>query len=213
MKTKQFFVLFYTAIFSIAVQAQEWEVSLNSAYVDVGTFNADIGENPNVGISASYSVVNLYVDAYVIAGVEHGFNDSSSEYGIEIGKEWLIRDDLTAHVAVGRWMNYLGEGSGVGDNFVRLGFDYKNLNMNVTVLKGESDTVLVHGSYNFQIGDSFDLATSLSLDTDTGIINPGIAAEFELEQNWIFSIKAVFPEDEDGGERYFSHSLNLTCHW
>ena len=194
-------------------RAQEFEVSLNTSYIDTGTFNNRFSDRPNIEMTWVYDFEDsAYFETYAITGFERPFQDSSSEYGFEFGKSWTIGDQVSVNVATGRWMNYAGAGHNIGDWMVRLGLDLDSLSLGTTFLRGESDTVLFRAAYLVEMGEQLSFTPSLVYDTQGKFFNPGFYTEMSLSPICSLGLELVWAEGGDA-DRYFFSNLSLIFRW
>ena len=213
--TKVIFVVVLSIFLSMNVaSAQEFEVSLNSSYVDTSTFNDRFSDGANIEVSAYFELGNrdVYLEAYAITGFDSLLNDSASEYGFEFGKSWEVSEDTSINLAAGRWMNYEGFGYDVGDWMFRLGVERGSFSVAATVLRGESDTTILYSSYAFEIGEKLSFSPSIAYDTEGHTFNPGFSTELLLSPSWAVGLEVVYPDDEERRRRFY-YNLSIVYSW
>ena len=188
-----------------SVLAQEFTVTLGSSYIDTATFNDRFSDEPVVQVSATFDLGDgFYAEPYASSGFKSPFNDASSEYGLEIGWEGDLAEDVTLNVAAGRWANYGGAGFDEGDWFLKVGVTHGNLTVAVSALQGASDTAILHVAYELPVNDRLSLTPSAAFSTRDGTVNPGVAASYRLTDAFSLNAMVVVPERPGGSRQVYA---------
>jgi hypothetical protein len=122
---------------------------------------------------------------------------------VEVGWDQEIWREWTFSVAGGRWGNYRGKGFHAGDWFGRVGVNNANLRLSASLLRGESDTVLLDAGYELHPAPALAILATIAYDTGERTINPGVELTYELTSSLALTTRVVAPQ---GTERRRIHA-------
>lgn len=194
-----------------AAGAHDLSVTLASRYVDTSTFNDVFSSSPMLQAEGTLDLgKGAYASAYAYTGFRKPFRDQSSEYGVEVGKEVQISSKATLTLAAGRYADYEGRGFHAGDWYGKAEVAYGNLTASASVLRGETDSVLLRASYDVSVTEKFSLRPSVAVFTSDGRINPGLDVSYRISDRFSIGGRFVLPKNSDGHGRRPYAAIALT---
>lgn len=190
-----------------------FEAGVASSYIG-GDFNQQFSDDPVIQLTGTYNFTPiLYANAYVYSGFDSVFESQSSEYGFEVGADsFPLFANITGSLSAGRFANYGGQGSNVGDWFVKGGLSVGDFHISHSRYLNVTDGSATNIGYDFNLSEKLVVTPSvayLNLYDDTfNAWNPGLAASYALGDAWHVNAVAVWSENEDGGrDEAFSVSV------